>query len=229
MPASSAVRRCLSQAVGQADRKTDSLSVGHTTSPAALSPVTNGAVQISPLWTSELRDNAAIDSGVQGKAPLVVTEPGGMQWSQYNNPNGGSRNNHRVNPNPPWVRVNNAGPVESDREPAACECLGAAGNRLCSLGLCKESDLQSYPHTDGQHHCYGRDQQDGGYSVRQSAASVSGSLEFLPREFKYSHGRPYSGHRECNSRLSESTIPGQERLEVAHGGLPADLQVYRSS
>ena len=95
-----------------------------------------------------------------------------------------------------------AGLVESDHEPAACECLGAAGNRLCSPGLCKESDLQSYPHTDGQHHSHGPDQQNLGYLVSPPAASMSGSLEFLPQGFKYSQGRPYSGHRECNSRLS---------------------------
>ena len=28
--------------------------------------------------------------------PLVVAEPGGMQWSQYNNPDSGSRNNHQL-------------------------------------------------------------------------------------------------------------------------------------
>ena len=71
-----------------------------------------------------------------------------MQWSQYNNPDGGSHNNHRL-VLPGLERrvsgVTNSGPVGSDREPAACECLGAAANRLCSPGLCKESHLQSYP------------------------------------------------------------------------------------
>ena len=136
VPESSAVRRCLGQAVGQADRETDSLGVGHTTSAAALSPVANGAVQSSALWASELRDNSAIDSGVQRGAPLVVAEPGGMQWSQYNNPDGRSRNNHRLVLPGSGCRVSgvdNSGPV--DREPAACECLGTAGNRFCSPGL----------------------------------------------------------------------------------------------
>ena len=72
VPESSAVGHCLSQTVGQADRETDSLGVGHTTSPAALSPVTNVAVQSSALWASELRDNSAIDSELQRGAPLVV-------------------------------------------------------------------------------------------------------------------------------------------------------------
>ena len=55
VPESSAVGHCLGQAVGQANRENDSLGVGHTTSPAALSPVTNVAVQSSALWASECK------------------------------------------------------------------------------------------------------------------------------------------------------------------------------